>query len=103
VEIAKGGHQFQFRRFIETGMHDIHGRLEKSDFLRELNRVRFAEAAGAIMGDVFGEENDGRVAVSSALTLEHRDARIIQVGHRAMPFAAETANLAVRFLRDGHF
>ena len=55
------------------------------------------------MGFLFGEENDGRVAVSSALALEHRDARIIQVGHRAMPFAAETASLAVRFLRDGHF
>lgn len=31
VEIAKGGSQFQFRRFIETGMADIHRRLAARD------------------------------------------------------------------------
>ena len=36
VEIAKDGHQFQFRRFIETGMADIHRRLEEAGFLRGL-------------------------------------------------------------------
>jgi pimeloyl-ACP methyl ester carboxylesterase len=55
------------------------------------------------MGLLFGEENDDRVAVSSALAISHRDARIIAVGHRALPFSEETASLAVRFLRDGHF
>jgi hypothetical protein len=55
------------------------------------------------MGLLFGEENDGRVAVSSALAIAHDDARTIPVGHRALPFSAETASLAVRFLRDGHF
>jgi len=52
VEIAKGGHQFQFREFIETGMADVHRRLEKADFLRGLSGGAFAEAAGPIMGDV---------------------------------------------------
>jgi pimeloyl-ACP methyl ester carboxylesterase len=55
------------------------------------------------MGLLFGEENDGRVAVSSALAISHHDARTIAVGHRALPFSAETATLALRFLRDGHF
>jgi cell filamentation protein len=52
VEIAKDGCQFQFRQFIETGMADVHGRLEKADFLRGLSAGAFAEAAGPIMGDV---------------------------------------------------
>ncbi len=52
VEIAKGGSQFQFRQFIETGMADVHRRLIQADFLRGLSREAFAEAAGPIMGDV---------------------------------------------------
>lgn len=52
VEIAKDGHQFQFRQFIATGMADIHRRLEAADFLRVMTRGAFAEAAGPIMGDV---------------------------------------------------
>jgi cell filamentation protein len=52
VEIAKGGHQFQFRRFIETGMQDVHQRLASAAFLHGLNRADFATAAGRIMGDV---------------------------------------------------
>ncbi len=52
VEIAKGEHQFQFRRFIETGMQDVHQRLARAAFLRGLNRADFATAAGRIMGDV---------------------------------------------------
>ncbi len=52
VEIAKGGHQFLFRRFIETGVRDIHQRLERTDFLRGLNRPGFAAAAGRIIGDL---------------------------------------------------
>ena len=52
VEIAKGGQPFQFRRFIETGMADVHRRLERADYLRRLTCAEFAEAAGPIMGDV---------------------------------------------------
>jgi len=52
VEISKGGHQFQFRQFIETGMGDIHRRLVKANFLRDLSPGEFAEAAGEIFGDL---------------------------------------------------
>lgn len=52
VEIAKGGHQFQFLSYIETGMADVHGRLVRQDYLRGLSRVAFAREAGVIMGDV---------------------------------------------------
>ena len=52
VEIAKGGHQFQFRQYIATGMADVHGRLVKQNYLRGLNKAEFAREAGAIMGDV---------------------------------------------------
>lgn len=52
VEISKGGHQFQFRQFIETGMRDVHGRLREAKFLRRMSQPDFAVAAGAIIGDV---------------------------------------------------
>ncbi|MCX7381319.1 MAG: Fic family protein [Alphaproteobacteria bacterium] len=52
VEIAKGGHQFQFSPYIVTGMNDVHRRLEQSDFLRGLSRREFALASGPIIGDV---------------------------------------------------
>ena len=52
VEMIKGGSQFQFRRFIPTGMADVHRRLVEANFLRGLGRTAFAEQAGAIMGDV---------------------------------------------------
>ncbi|MEO8115641.1 MAG: Fic family protein [Phenylobacterium sp.] len=52
VEIAKGGDQFQFRPFIETGMSDIRRRLGEASFLQGLSRADFATAAGRIMGDV---------------------------------------------------
>jgi cell filamentation protein len=52
VEISKGGHQFQFRQFIETGMLDMHRRLREARFLSRLDQADFAAAAGAIIGDV---------------------------------------------------
>jgi cell filamentation protein len=52
VEIAKDGHQFQFRRFIETGMEDVHRRLKGANLLRRRGRAAFAAAAGGIIGDV---------------------------------------------------
>ena len=52
VEIAKGGSQFQFRRFIETGMRDVHRRLQTQNMLKGLSHPDFATAAGQIMGDV---------------------------------------------------
>ena len=80
VEIAQGGHQFQFRRFIGIGVADVHRRLEKADFLRDLSPGAFAEAAGAIMGDVnyvhpFREGN-GRAQ------LQYLEQLAAQAGHR---------------------
>jgi cell filamentation protein len=52
VEIAKSGHQFMFRRFIESGMADVHRRIVAEKCLSGLSRAAFAAAAGEIMGDV---------------------------------------------------
>jgi len=52
VEIAKNGHQFQFRRFIAVGMANIHQRLVAARFLRGLARGDFVRTAGAIIGDL---------------------------------------------------
>lgn len=52
VEISKGGSQFQFRRYIETGMADVHRRLVALDFLKRLEPAAFAREAGQIVGDI---------------------------------------------------
>jgi cell filamentation protein len=52
VEISKGGHQFQFRQYIRTGMADVHRRLVQSKFLRRLSRHDFAQQVAVIIGDV---------------------------------------------------
>ena len=52
VEIAKGGSQFQFRRYIATGMADVHKRLAAADYLKRLAPADFATCAGEIIGDV---------------------------------------------------
>ena len=54
VEISKGRQQFQFRKFIETGMADVHGRLERSRFLKGRTAAAFAEQAAVIVGDILG-------------------------------------------------
>ena len=52
VEIAKDGQPFQFRKFIETGMADVHRRLQRRDFLGAITAAEFAAAAAQIIGDV---------------------------------------------------
>lgn len=52
VEISKGGSQFMLRRFIESGMADVHRRIVAADYFAGLAREAFAAAAGEIMGDV---------------------------------------------------
>jgi cell filamentation protein len=52
VEISKGRQQFQFRKFIQTGMADVHGRLVRSRFLKGLSSAQFAEQASVIVGDI---------------------------------------------------
>ena len=52
VEIAKGRQQFQFLRYIETGMADVYRRLSDANFLKGLDKQSFANDAGQIIGDV---------------------------------------------------
>ncbi|MCY3874138.1 MAG: Fic family protein [Rhodobacteraceae bacterium] len=52
VEIAKGGNRFQPRRFIETGMSEIHRRIVAAGYFRGLGPVGFAEGVGSVLGDV---------------------------------------------------
>jgi cell filamentation protein len=52
VEISKGRRQFQFRKFIEAGMADVHGRLVRTSFLNGLATATFAEQAAVIVGDI---------------------------------------------------
>ena len=42
VEISKNGSQFQFRRYIEMGMADVHRRLVQRNFLRALDAEQIA-------------------------------------------------------------
>lgn len=80
VEIAKGGSQFQFRRFIETGMADVHRRLTEADFLQGLSAAAFAREAGQIIGDINHvhpfREGNGRVQMIFLRQLAE------QAGHR---------------------
>ena len=52
IEISKDGHTFQFRRFIETGMADVHRRLLAADYLQGLAAADFADRAAEFIGDV---------------------------------------------------
>jgi cell filamentation protein len=52
VEINKGSSQFQFRQYIETGMADVHRRIQSHNYLKNLSKHDFADLAGEIMGDV---------------------------------------------------
>jgi cell filamentation protein len=52
VEISKGRQQFQFRKFIETGMADVHGRLVRARFLKGLPSADFAAQVAIILGDI---------------------------------------------------
>jgi cell filamentation protein len=52
VELSKDGQQFQFRRFIETGMADVYERLMAANFLKGCSRADFADQAARIVGDV---------------------------------------------------
>ena len=52
LDIAKGDSHFHPRRYIETGMADVHRRLISRDYLRRLTRLEFAVTAADIIGDV---------------------------------------------------
>ena len=52
VEISKGASQFLPRRFIETGMADVHRRIVAANYFQGTSREQFAANAGSILGDV---------------------------------------------------
>ena len=52
VEIVKGETQFQVTRCIEMGIADVHRRIVKQDYLRELSSEEFAGRAAEIIGDI---------------------------------------------------
>ncbi len=52
VEIAKDGSRFQPRRFIETGMADIHRRIVTAGYFAGLGPDEFAGGAGPVLGDI---------------------------------------------------
>lgn len=83
VEIAKGGTQFMPRQFIETGMADVHSRLEKAGYLQGLAPEAFAEKASEIIGDVNHahpfREGNGRTQ------LEYLRQLAAQAGHEFQP------------------
>jgi pimeloyl-ACP methyl ester carboxylesterase len=56
-----------------------------------------------LLGRLIKGENDGRVPVASALAIPHDSACRTPQRHTAIPFAPETAELALRFLRTGGF
>ena len=76
VEIEKGGNQFQPRRFIETGMMDVHRRIIVATYFQGTTRKQFAGQVGPILGDVnfvhpFREGN-GRVQLQYVKQLAER-------------------------------
>lgn len=52
VEINRGGHQFQFRQYIETGMADVHRRIVAEQQLQGCEPAVFAQKAAEIIGDI---------------------------------------------------
>lgn len=52
VEIAKGGSRFLPRRFIESGMADIHHRIAAAGYFRGTEPHTLAEGVGPVLGDV---------------------------------------------------
>ena len=52
VELSKGGHQFQPKRFIEAGMADVHRRLVEQKYFTGAHKEIFVQDVGGIIGDV---------------------------------------------------
>lgn len=52
TDIHKGGQWFHPQSLIERGMQDVHKRIIKNNYLKELDHNQFAVEAGIIIGDV---------------------------------------------------
>lgn len=83
VEIAKGGSQFMFVRFIATGMADVHRRIVEGGYLRNLAVDAFAAKAGEIIGDINHihpfREGNGRTQLTYLLQLAAQAGHVVDV------------------------
>ena len=79
VDIVKEGSRFQPRRFIETGMADVHRRVVAARYFRGTSPEAFADGTGSIMGDVNHvhpfREGNGRTQLQYLKQLAERAGR----------------------------
>lgn len=83
LEIAKGGSQFMFVRYIGTGMADVHRRVVEWKYLRGLDADGFATKAGEIIGDINHihpfREGNGRTQLTYLLQLATQASHAVDV------------------------
>jgi len=79
VRMSKGDSAFLPARFIETGMRDVHARVQSRNHLRELDRQTFVKEVATIIGDLNHihpfREGNGRTQMHYLLQLAN------QAGH----------------------
>lgn len=84
VEIAKGGSQFMFRQYIETGMADVHKRIVRARYFKGTTRDAFAREASVIIGDVNHvhpfREGNGRAQLQYLKQLAERAGHRLDLG-----------------------
>jgi cell filamentation protein len=80
VEIAKGGTQFMFRQYIQTGIADVQRRIVKARYYKGSAVQDFATEAGVVIGDINHvhpfREGNGRTQLQYLKQLAER------AGHR---------------------
>ncbi|UVO53401.1 Fic family protein [Sphingomonas sp. SUN039] len=83
LEIAKGGSQFMYVRYIATGMADVHRRVIEWKYLRGLDADEFAAKAGEIIGDINHihpfREGNGRTQLTYLLQLAAQAGHVVDV------------------------
>ena len=99
VEISKGSSQFLPRRFIETGMADVHRRIVAANYFQGTSRDQFATGAGSILGDVNHvhpfREGNGRTQLQYLKQLAERAQHQIdltRLGRNAWMEASRSSN-----------
>jgi cell filamentation protein len=84
VEIAKGGSQFMFRQYIETGMADVHKRIVRARYFKGTTGDAFAREASVIIGDVNHvhpfREGNGRAQLQYLKQLAERAGHRLDLG-----------------------
>ncbi len=83
VEFAKDGSRFQPRRFIETGMADIHRRIVAAGYFAGLGPDEFAGGAGPVLGDINHvhpfREGNGRTQLQYLKQLAARAGHVLEL------------------------